>query len=143
MITAAGGRNPIRSQLGIALEGSTQTQKRIVVDILGSDPSPESCSEFHCNGKRPVIVVSGVKGRRRYEFMLLPTDSEELVTTTGFILDLLAPFEQVPREHPPLRGLCRTPAHRPDLPPRPRHPYRRRRPPNAAACRPGAQRWGS
>lgn len=65
MITAAGGRNPIRSQLGIALEGSTQTQKRIVVDILGSDPSPESCSEFHCNGKRPVIVVSGVKGRRR------------------------------------------------------------------------------
>ena len=96
MITADGGRNPIRSQLGIALEGSTQTQKRIVVDILGSGPSPESCSEFHCNGKRPVIVVPGVKGRRRYEFMLLPTDSEELVTTTDFILDLLAPFEQVP-----------------------------------------------
>lgn len=96
MITAAGGRNPIRSQLGIALEGSTQAQKRIVVDILGSAPSPESCSEFHCNGKRPVIVVSGVKGRRRYEFMLLPTDSEELVTTTDFILDLLAPLRTGP-----------------------------------------------
>lgn len=96
MITADGGRNPIRSQLGIALEGSTQTQKRIVVDILGSDPSPESCSEFHCNGKRPVIVVPGVKGRRRYEFMLLPTDSEELVTTTDFILDLLAPLRTGP-----------------------------------------------
>lgn len=99
VIAADGGRSPIRSQLGIPLEGSTQAQKWIVVDILGSDPSPEAFSEFHCNGERPVVVVPGVKGRRRYEFMLLPTDSEELVTTTDFILDLLAPFEPVSPEN--------------------------------------------
>lgn len=98
VVAADGGRSPIRTQLGITLEGSTQTQKWIVVDILNSDPQPEAFSEFHCNGTRPVVVVPGVNGRRRYEFMLLPTDSEEIVSTTDFIIDLVAPFEEVKAE---------------------------------------------
>lgn len=95
VVAADGGRSPIRAQLGITLEGSTQVQKWIVVDILNSDPAPEPFSEFHCNGSRPVVIVPGVKSRRRYEFMLLPGESEEKATTTDFIIGLIAPYEKV------------------------------------------------
>lgn len=98
VVAADGGRSPVRAQLGITLEGSTQVQKWIVLDILNSDPDPEAFSEFHCNGSRPVVLVPGVKGRRRYEFMLLPGESEEQATSTDFIIDLVAPFEEIKPE---------------------------------------------
>ena len=78
-----GGRSPVRSQLGIPMEGSTQVQKWIVVDTVNDPGEPERFSEFHCNGTRPVVVVPGVKGRRRYEFMLLPGEEAAQVTTPG------------------------------------------------------------
>ncbi|MHA2787644.1 FAD-dependent monooxygenase [Corynebacterium sp. S7] len=95
IVAADGGRSPMRAQLGITLEGSTQTQKWIVLDIVDSEIKSEAFSEFHCNGSRPVVVVPGVNGRRRYEFMLLPSDSEEVVTTDDFIIDLVSPFEKI------------------------------------------------
>ena len=54
------------------MEGSTQTEQWIVIDIVNTRGEPERFAEFHCNGTRPAVVVPGVKGRRRYEFMLLP-----------------------------------------------------------------------
>lgn len=95
IVACDGGRSPIRSQLGIALEGTTQAQKWIVVDIVNSKIPPEKFAEFHCNGTRPVVVVPGVKGRRRYEFMLLPGETAGQVTDPAFIAGLVAPFESI------------------------------------------------
>lgn len=95
VLACDGGRSPIRTQLGITLEGSTQIEKWIVVDVLNSPGEPERFSQFHCNGTRPCVVVPGVKGRCRYEFMLLPGDDPDTVTTPEFIIDLIAPYQRI------------------------------------------------
>lgn len=95
VVACDGGRSPVRSQLGIPMEGSTQTQKWIVVDIINTPGDPERFSEFHCNGTRPVVVVPGVHGRRRYEFMLLPGEDAAAVTSPDAIIKLIAPFQTI------------------------------------------------
>lgn len=95
VLACDGGRSPVRSQLGIPMEGSTQVQKWIVVDIINTPGQPERFSEFHCNGTRPVVVVPGVHGRRRYEFMLLPGEEAAAVTAPEAIIRLIAPFQTI------------------------------------------------
>ena len=98
VLACDGGRSPIRTRLGITLEGSTQAQQWIVVDIEDSKVKTEKFAEFHCNGTRPVVQVPGAKGRRRYEFMLLPGERAEDVTAPDFIAGLVAPYEAVEPE---------------------------------------------
>lgn len=93
VLACDGGRSPLRTQLGIQLDGSTQVEKWIVVDLINSIIAPQPFSEFHCNGTRPFVVVPGVKGRRRYEFMVLPGETTEEVTAPEFIAKLVAPLE--------------------------------------------------
>lgn len=95
LVACDGGKSPVRSQFNVKLIGSTQVQKWIVLDIINSKLKPEHFAEFHCNGTRPVVVVPGVNGRRRYEFMLLPGETEEQVTTDEFIMNLVEPFEKI------------------------------------------------
>ncbi|WP_051423450.1 bifunctional 3-(3-hydroxy-phenyl)propionate/3-hydroxycinnamic acid hydroxylase [Arthrobacter sp. MA-N2] len=98
VLACDGGRSPVRSQLGIPMEGSTQVQKWIVVDTVNNTEEPEKFSEFHCNGTRPAVIVPGVKGRRRYEFMLLPEDDVKKVTEPESIIELIAPFQRIAAE---------------------------------------------
>jgi 3-(3-hydroxy-phenyl)propionate hydroxylase len=98
VVACDGGRSPVRSQLGLPMEGSTQVQKWIVVDIVNSPGEPERFSEFHCNGTRPVVVVPGVRGRRRYEFMLLPGEDAAQVTAPETIIRLIQPFQRIVTE---------------------------------------------
>lgn len=95
VVACDGGRSPLRSQLGITLEGSTQGEKWIVVDTVNSHLPPEKFAEFHCNGTRPAVVVPGVKGRRRYEFMLLPGEDGEAVIQPESIIKLVEPFHRI------------------------------------------------
>ena len=99
VLACDGGKSPIRTRLGITLEGSTQAQQWIVVDIANSNVKTEKFAEFHCNGTRPVVQVPGAKGRRRYEFMLLPGEQAEDVTAPEFIAGLVAPYETVGPEN--------------------------------------------
>ncbi|MGO4393026.1 FAD-dependent monooxygenase [Variovorax sp. M-6] len=98
VVACDGGRSPVRTQLGIPLEGSTQVEKWIVVDVLNTRGEPERFSQFHCNGVRPCVVVPGVKGRCRYEFMLLAGEDPATVTAPGFIIDLVAPYQRIVAE---------------------------------------------
>jgi 3-(3-hydroxy-phenyl)propionate hydroxylase len=95
IIACDGGRSPVRAQLGIPMEGSTQVQKWIVADIVNTPGTPEPFAEFHCNGTRPAVVVPGVKGRRRYEFMLLPGEDAKTVTQPEKIIAMIAPFQKI------------------------------------------------
>lgn len=95
VVACDGGRSPVRSQLGIPLEGSTQVQKWIVVDVLNSPGEPERFSQFYCNGKRPAVVVPGVKGRARFEFMLLPGEEPPAITSPDSIIQLVAPYQRI------------------------------------------------
>jgi len=95
VVACDGGRSPVRAQLGIPMEGSTQVQKWIVVDTVNSPGEPDKFAEFHCNGTRPAVVVPGVKGRRRYEFMLLPGEDAKTVTAPESIIAMVAPFQKI------------------------------------------------
>jgi 3-(3-hydroxy-phenyl)propionate hydroxylase len=92
LVACDGGRSFARTALGVDMGGSTQTQKWIVVDLLNAG-EPEKFAEFHCNGSRPAVVVPGVKGRRRYEFMLLPGEDEAAMVTPESIARLVAPYQ--------------------------------------------------
>lgn len=95
VIACDGGRSFARAALGIGLEGSTQVERWIVVDLQGVAGDPERFAEFHCNGTRPVVIVPGEGGRRRYEFMLLPGDDDSTVLSSESIARLVAPFHPV------------------------------------------------
>jgi 3-(3-hydroxy-phenyl)propionate hydroxylase len=73
------------------MEGSTQVEEWIVVDLLNTG-AHEPFAEFHCNGTRPAVVVPGVKGRCRFEFMLLPGETHEEMTTPDAVADLTEPY---------------------------------------------------
>jgi 3-(3-hydroxy-phenyl)propionate hydroxylase len=96
LIACDGGRSFARKALGIGLEGSTQVEKWIVVDLLEAG-DPEPYASFHCNGTRPAVVVPGVKGRRRYEFMLLPGEDEATMISEASIRALVGKYQDVRR----------------------------------------------
>src|SRR5690606_6518040 len=80
-------------ELGIGLQGSTQVERWIVVDLLDVPGNPEPFASFHCNGQRPAVVVPGVGGRRRYEFMLFDHEDGDAMITPESITKLVAPFQ--------------------------------------------------
>lgn len=92
LIACDGGRSFARKALGIGLEGSTQVEKWIVVDLLDAG-EPEPYASFHCNGRRPAVVVPGVNGRRRYEFMLFPGEDEATMISDASIRRLVGEYQ--------------------------------------------------
>ena len=94
VLACDGGRSFARKHLGIPLMGSTQEEKWIVVDLLNAGEG-EPFASFHCNRVRPAVVVPGVNGRRRYEFMLLPGEDEAEVVSEANVLDLVAKYQPV------------------------------------------------
>ncbi|WP_404288037.1 FAD-dependent oxidoreductase [Glutamicibacter arilaitensis] len=95
VIACDGGRSFTRRELGIGLEGSTQVERWIVVDLLDVPGNPEPFASFHCNGTRPAVVVPGVNGRRRYEFMLFDHENGEAMISTESITKLVAPYQDI------------------------------------------------
>ena len=93
VVACDGGRSFARRELGVAMTGSTQVEKWIVVDLLDVPGTPEPFASFHCNGTRPTVVVPGVRGRRRYEFMLFPGEDEAAMLSRESIARLVAPYQ--------------------------------------------------
>lgn len=86
-----GGRSTVRTLSGIKMTGSSQEEPWIVLD-LQNDPHDERMAIFHCDPRRPVVIVPGSQGRCRYEFMLLPGETAETVLEHDFIRQLVAPY---------------------------------------------------
>ncbi len=92
LIGADGGRSFTRSALGIDLVGTTQPQRWIVIDLLNEPTQRDPFAEFHCDGERPYVLVPGIKGRLRLEFMLFDHEDADVMTSPDMIRDLLRPF---------------------------------------------------
>lgn len=92
LIGADGGRSFTRSALGIDLVGTTQPQRWIVIDLLNETTPRDPYAEFHCDGNRPYVLVPGIKGRLRLEFMLFDHEDEGEMTSPAQIRKLLLPF---------------------------------------------------
>lgn len=92
LIGADGGRSFTRETLGIKLEGSTQIERWIVIDLLNEHRQYEKAAEFHCDGKRPHVIVPGVGGRLRIEFMLFAHEDANEMTMPDMIRQMVEPF---------------------------------------------------
>jgi 3-(3-hydroxy-phenyl)propionate hydroxylase len=91
LIGADGGRSFTRSALGIDLVGTTQPQRWIVVDLLNETRARDPFAEFHCDGERPYVLVPGVAGRLRIEFMLFDDEDADAMTAPARIRELVVP----------------------------------------------------
>lgn len=92
LIGADGGRSFTRSALGIKLEGTTQPQRWIVIDLLNERTERDPYAVFHCDGQRPYVLVPGIKGRLRLEYMLFDHEDADAMTTPDKIRELVRPF---------------------------------------------------
>ncbi|MDF1477679.1 FAD-dependent monooxygenase [Leifsonia sp. H3M29-4] len=92
LIGADGGRSFVRDALGVPLVGSTQQERWIVIDLLDVPGQREPFAEFHGNGTRPYVLVPGIKGRLRLEYMLFAHEDPDVMTAPARILELVRPF---------------------------------------------------
>jgi 3-(3-hydroxy-phenyl)propionate hydroxylase len=91
VVGADGGSSDIRKALGIAFPGTTAAADWLVIDIR-NDPLGRPGAYVCADPKRPYVSVSIPHGIRRFEFMMLPGETESDAMTDEFVTRLLAPI---------------------------------------------------
>ena len=76
LVAADGGNSAIRRALGIGFEGRTKANQWIVVDVR-NDPIGTPHVYLHCEAERPYVSAALPHGIRRFEFMVMPGETEE------------------------------------------------------------------
>jgi 3-(3-hydroxy-phenyl)propionate hydroxylase len=97
LLASDGAKSAIRRQLGIHMQGSTYSQKWLVVDTINDD-DPSTIATFFCNPERPAVTVPAPHDARRWEFMLLPGEREDDLLRDEKIRTLI---QQVGGSHAP------------------------------------------
>jgi 3-(3-hydroxy-phenyl)propionate hydroxylase len=76
LIGADGGNSFVRRTLEIPFEGRTKPNAWIVVDVK-NDPIGTPHVYMHCDAQRPYVSAALPHGIRRFEFMVMPGETEE------------------------------------------------------------------
>lgn len=76
MVGADGGNSFVRRMLDVPFEGRTKPNQWIVVDVR-NDPIGSPHIYMHCDPKRPYVSAALPHGIRRFEFMVMPGETEE------------------------------------------------------------------
>ncbi|GGB84531.1 3-(3-hydroxy-phenyl)propionate/3-hydroxycinnamic acid hydroxylase [Marinobacterium zhoushanense] len=84
-----GGKSYFRTTLDIPLEGLTYEQKWLIIDLKGTRDNFRQ-TRVYCDPRRPGINLPGPDGTRRFEFMMLPGETEEEVVEEAFVRRLMA-----------------------------------------------------
>lgn len=74
-VACDGGTSRVRERLGVGFYGSTFAEKWLVVDVV-DDNYPHREIRFFCDPRRPAVTLPVSRGRRRWEFLLMPGDDE-------------------------------------------------------------------
>ena len=107
VIACDGARSPVRTALGIELFDFGFEEAWLVVDanvegLISFPPIPslpaeadvQQLSVMTCNPLRPATIVPGRGAHRRWEFMLLPGESETAIVEPEAIEALVGPWLQ-------------------------------------------------
>ena len=89
VVGADGGRSTVRDLLGVALEGTTEPVKWLVVDVA-DDALDAPYSAVYCDPDSPVLMVPLPYRHRRFEFRLGDGDDEEAAVQSDHVRRLLA-----------------------------------------------------
>ena len=76
LVASDGGNSFVRRTLGVPFEGRTKPNQWIVVDVR-NDPLGTPHIDMHCDPERPYVSAALPHGIRRFEFMVMPGETEE------------------------------------------------------------------
>lgn len=93
LVGADGARSPVREAAGIAFDDLDFEEPWLVVDVLVDDFSRLPTANLQiCNPRRPTTCVLMGEGRHRWEFMILPGETPDRISTDACIEELLEPW---------------------------------------------------
>ncbi|HVB23801.1 MAG TPA: bifunctional 3-(3-hydroxy-phenyl)propionate/3-hydroxycinnamic acid hydroxylase [Ktedonobacteraceae bacterium] len=92
LLACDGGKSTIRRALTIAMRGMTFAQPWLVLDSI-DDQVTAPIATFFCDPQRPAMTILAPQQRRRWEFMLLPGETEEDMLREERIAALLQEVE--------------------------------------------------
>ncbi len=76
VVACDGGTSGVREKLGVKIVGSTYAERWLVVDAIVKNHNVKGIT-FTCDPRRPAVELPAVGDRVRWEFMQLPSESEE------------------------------------------------------------------
>lgn len=76
LVACDGGNSTIRRALQVPFEGRTKPNQWIVIDVR-NDPLGTPHIGMHCDPERPYVSAALPHGIRRFEFMVMPGETEE------------------------------------------------------------------
>ena len=95
VLACDGAKSHLREQLGFKLEGSSMDERWLIIDLENSPAaSPETI--VFCDPRRPCIALPGPRSTRRYEFKLLPHETDEEMLADARVAALLAAHQAEP-----------------------------------------------
>lgn len=86
-----GGSSFVRGALGIAFEGQSFAEKWLVVDCEDEGYGRREM-QFFCDPRRPALTIPVSKGRRRWEFLVMPTDDTVTLADEASVRRLIAAY---------------------------------------------------
>ncbi|WP_111895574.1 bifunctional 3-(3-hydroxy-phenyl)propionate/3-hydroxycinnamic acid hydroxylase [Acinetobacter sp. MB5] len=89
LVACDGGNSLVRRTLNISFEGKTAPNKWIVIDIA-NDPLATPNVYLCCDPVRPYVSAALPHGIRRFEFMVMPGETEEELSQPENLQKLLA-----------------------------------------------------
>ena len=91
LVGCDGGRSTVRQRLGITMSGDRLPQKWLVIDTIDRHLTDEPECRFYCDPRRPGMTLLRPRNERRWEWMLMPGETDEEMLEDGRIRELLAP----------------------------------------------------
>ncbi|HKX18553.1 MAG TPA: bifunctional 3-(3-hydroxy-phenyl)propionate/3-hydroxycinnamic acid hydroxylase [bacterium] len=96
LVGCDGAASTVRQTLGVPLEGSSFSERWLIVDLESSEASSPHTLVF-CDPKRPGIALPGPDRTRRFEFKLHPHERDDDMLSPGVIGELLRTHGADPR----------------------------------------------
>ena len=95
LIGCDGAWSPTREALGYRLAGSSLDERWLIIDL---EDSPASSQEtiVYCDPRRPTIALPGPSQTRRYEFKLLPGETDADMLSDAMVAGLLETHDAAP-----------------------------------------------
>jgi 3-(3-hydroxy-phenyl)propionate hydroxylase len=95
VVACDGGRSIVRELLHVGMTGRSYDDPWLVADVLG-DPHRERYGLHYGDPERPCVIIPGVRGRCRYEFLLSRGEGEPAQPPAFELTQrLLAPYRSI------------------------------------------------